>query len=403
MRDLGPDHGAARDSGRSPAERAGGDYASPMAEETRMKREFASEQRQRARIVQTLRAMLVILMAVVGALGIVSTSEDQGADIQLVSYWVFYACLIGLYFFVVVGIDHLTPKRKLSTISGILFGTFAGIIATLLLSAVIDLLAKTYGVFDSGEGERLLLTAKVILGLGLCYLGITTVLQTQDDFRLVIPYVEFAKQFRGTKPLLVDTSVLIDGRLQEVAAAAIFQSPFIVPRFVIDELQTLADSEDRLKRARGRRGLDILAKMRRSPEINVTTDEFTVPGSGVDQMLVELAQQLPAILMTTDTGLARVAAVHDVAVINVNDLANALKPSVLPGEKINVTLIKPGEQQGQGVGYLDDGTMIVAENGGHMIGERVRLTITSAMQTSAGRLIFGRLDEDEPATASNAS
>ena len=365
-----------------------------MPNDSSMKREFEAQQRQRDSLVNLLRAVLIILMAVFGALGLVDTGTPS-ADLDFVTYWWVGLIAVGIYFLIVVGIDHLTPRRKLSTISGILFGTFAGIIATLILSGVIDLLTNTYvpKLPDETEREvtRYILTAKVILGLGLCYLGITTVLQTQDDFRLVIPYIEFAKQFRGTKPLLVDTSILIDGRLHEVASAAIFQAPFIVPRFVIEELQTLSDSSDRLKRARGRRGLDMLNRMQKATDINVTVDEFPVPGADVDQMLIELAQQLPAILITTDTGLARVAAVHDIAVLNLNDLANALKPNVLPGEALDVTLIKKGEQHGQGVGYLDDGTMVVAENGGDRVGERVTLTVTSAMQTSAGRLIFGRI------------
>ncbi len=355
-----------------------------------MKREFEAAEKQREMLVQVLRAMLIILMAVVGALGLVRAS-DQGAGILFIDYWWVGAIAILSFFGVVVGIDYLTPKRKLSTITAILFGAFAGIIATLLLSAVIDLLRETYEFLGTTEEERLVLTAKVILGLGLCYLGITTVLQTQDDFRLVIPYVEFAKQFRGTKPMLVDTSALVDGRLADVAQVALFQAPLIVPRIVIDELHALSDSDDKLKRARGRRGLDMLTKMQQNPQITLTVDDFKVPGSNVDQMLVELAQSLPAILVTTDVGLQRVATVHDVPYININDLANSLKPNVIPGERLSLTLIKPGEQPGQGVGYLDDGTMVVAEDGGDAIEQQVTLTVTSAMQTSAGRLIFGRI------------
>ena len=375
-----------------------------MPTEPSAKREFEAQARQRESLVILLRAILIILMAVFGALGLVDNASDQGDSIGLVRFWWVGLIAVGVYFFVVVGIDHLTPRRKLSTISGILFGTFAGIIATLLVSGIIDLLTATYLESSALEDlQRYITTSKVILGLGLCYLGVTTVLQTQDDFRLVIPYVEFAKQFRGTKPLLVDTSVLIDGRLHDVASAAIFQAPFIVPRFVIDELQQLSDSSDKLKRARGRRGLDMLARMQKATDINLTVDEFPVPGSDVDQMLVELAQQLPAILITTDVGLARVAAVHDITVLNLNDLANSLKPNVLPGENLDVSLIKKGEQHGQGVGYLEDGTMVVAENGGDHVGERVTLVVTSAMQTSAGRLIFGRIGDTPDQSKSRRS
>jgi uncharacterized protein YacL len=233
----------------------------------------------------------------------------------------------------------------------------------------------------------------VLFGVAFCYLGVSIVLQTQDDFRLVIPYVEFAKQTRGVRPLLLDTSVLIDGRFLDAAETGLIQSPIVIPRFVIAELQALADSSERLKRTRGRRGLELVGKMQRSPRLDMSVDETPVPGKSVDQMLVELARQLSGSIVTTDIGLARVGKIHGVTVINLNDVALAMKPSFIPGERLRVAIIKPGEQPDQGVGYLEDGTMIVAENGRAYVGKTVDLVVATSLQTSAGKLIFARIPD----------
>ncbi len=354
--------------------------------------------RQQRRVVNLLRVVLFVLSAVVISLAMVQASTNNKSGIELSDYaWI----IVGTVVFagIIITIDVLTPKRKLSTITSILFGTFAGLVATILLSLVIDYVYQTFfgepaSAVAKEEIDRLLLSIKIILGIGLCYLGAAVVLQTQDDFRLVIPYVEFAKQIRGPKPLLLDTSAVIDGRVQAIAESGFFQTPIVIPRFVIGELQQLSDSSDRLKRARGRRGLDVVTGLQRSPKLDVTIDETVVQGKDVDQMLVELARMMPASIITTDVGLNRVASIQGVSVLSINDLANALKPNVIPGEALSVELIKPGEQPGQAVGYLDDGTMVVAENGRDHIGEQVALTVTSTMQTSAGRLIFGRMGED---------
>jgi uncharacterized protein YacL len=167
-----------------------------------------------------------------------------------------------------------------------------------------------------------------------------------------------------------------------------------VPAFVIDELHALSDSGEKLKRNRGRRGLEILARLQKHGRLDVSIETKPVPGKDADQKLIELARTMPGVVLTTDSGLGRVANVQGVDALNMHDVANALKPNVIPGEPLQVHLMKPGEQQGQGVGYLDDGTMVVAENGGGFIGRTVELSVTSTMQTSAGRLIFGRVKRD---------
>ncbi len=365
-----------------------------------MNRERDREEMQRDRLIGYLRIVFVILLSVVVALGIVSESTETSSGIQLSNYWWLLAGGTAIFFFIVTGLDILTNRKKLSAVSAILFGAFAGLILTILLGLLIDFFVNVF-YLDSGTPSeqqafvaRVSLLVKVILGLGLSYLGASTILQTQDDFRLVIPYVEFAKQIRGTKPFILDTSALIDGRILDISEVGLLQVPLVVPRFVIDELQTLSDSGDKLKRARGRRGLDILGKLQKNPRMDITIDATIVPGKDVDQMLVELGKLMPGSIMTTDAGLVRVASIQGVASMNIHDLANALKPSVIPGEPLSVHLIKPGEQQGQGVGYLEDGTMIVAENGADFIGREVQLIVTSTMQTSAGRLIFGRVNNE---------
>jgi uncharacterized protein YacL len=221
-------------------------------------------------------------------------------------------------------------------------------------------------------------------------------MQTKDDFRFVIPYVEFSREVKGTKPLILDTSVVIDGRIADVVETQIIDGPLIMPKFVISELQGIADSSDRLRRSRGRRGLDILARLQANPKVDVQIFDRELPefaGQPVDLKLVALATHLKGKLITNDYNLNKVAKVQDVEVVNLNDLTNALKPSFLPGEQVVVRVIKAGEEAGQGVGYLDDGTMVVIESGRDHIGQQVSLVVTSVLQTSAGRMVFGKCEK----------
>ncbi|MDX2116429.1 MAG: PIN/TRAM domain-containing protein [Planctomycetota bacterium] len=342
---------------------------------------------ERRATLQLLRIIFLVLLFVFTALVIVTDSTLPGGGIQLVRWWPLAVVGALLFFGGIIALDILTPKRKLSTLSAILVGLLAGVVVAAILGIVIDLFSDIYGFGD----RKLLEPFKILMGLGICYLTISTVLQTQDDFRLVIPYVEFARKIRGARPLLLDTSALIDGRVLALAETGVFQAPMVVPRFVIDELQRLSDSADKLKRARGRRGLDLVGKLQRAPLVDLSIDETVPAGAGVDQMLVEFARTAPATLVTTDSGLARVAAIQGVPVINLHEVAAACKPAVIPGELLTLTVVRTGEQPGQGVGYLDDGTMIVVEDGAHAIGRDVSVNVTSSMQTSAGRLIFARL------------
>jgi len=355
-----------------------------------------ASKRQRQVILRVIRMTFAVLLLTVAILNAAQSTVEVAIE-----WWIPVALALAM-FGVALAIDLLTPNKKISSISSVFLGIMGGMLATVALGAIFDLLLRT--TIEVGPLVKLapfISLTKLMLGITLCYLGIITVLQTQDDFRLVIPYVEFSKQSRGARPFLMDTSSLIDARIVELAETGLVQSAIVVPRFVIGELQALADSTDRLKRARGRRGLDVTSRLQRSG-LDVTIDETPVPVRSVDQMLVDLARRIPATIVTSDVGLSRVAQIQNVPVLNLNDVANALKPSLIPGEQITLRLIKNGEQPGQGVGYLADGTMVVVEQGATCIGEEAAVLVTSSLQTSAGRLIFGKLagetEGDEPST-----
>jgi uncharacterized protein YacL len=212
--------------------------------------------------------------------------------------------------------------------------------------------------------------------------------------------VEFSKEVKGFKPFVLDTSVIIDGRIADLVETKIFDNQLIMPRCVLAELQAIADSSDRLKRGRGRRGLDILNRLRANKDVDFQMYDLELPefaGQPVDMKLVLLAKHLEGKIITNDYNLNKVAQIHGVGVVNLNDLANALKPTFLPGEALDVRIVKPGEEPGQGVGYLDDGTMVVVEAGRDQIGRSVRVAVTSVLQTSAGRMVFGRFESSPPA------
>jgi uncharacterized protein YacL len=228
-----------------------------------------------------------------------------------------------------------------------------------------------------------------------CYLAVSTLLQTKDEFRFIIPYVEFSKQLKGAKPLVLDTSVIIDGRIADICDTGIIDTKLIVPRFVLQELQSIADSSDKIRRNRGRRGLDVLKRMQANPKIEMQMHEGNLPElrdvQKVDERLVVLAKALSGRVVTNDFNLNKISQLQGVEVINLNELSNALKLVALPGELLTVKIVKQGDQIGQGIGYLDDGTMVVVEQGRQAMGQEVGITVTSVLQTPAGRMIFGRI------------
>jgi uncharacterized protein YacL len=290
-------------------------------------------------------------------------------------------------------VDIFTPKKRLGALAGVFFGLLVGLFLTWGLAQVLDLLNEIHRL---GLSEIARSAIKSVMGICICYLVISIVMRTKDDVRFVIPYVEFAKQVKGARPLILDTSAIIDGRIADLCQSKLFDAPVIVPRFVLNELQLIADSADKLKRNRGRRGLDILNRMQTNPVIDVEIDDTMVAEvqevRGVDQKLVMFAKGCNGRLATTDYNLSKVAQVREVDVVNINDLANSLKVVALPGETMEVKIIKPGEEVEQGIGYLDDGTMVVVEGARNKIGRQLLISITSSLQTSAGKMIFGKFE-----------
>lgn len=286
-------------------------------------------------------------------------------------------------------VDILIPHKSISAVGAVLFGLIVGLIIAYGLGLIVDLLREA---FNPPLPLSLVSTLKVLVGIICSYLAISFVWQTKDDFRFVIPYVEFTKQTKGARPYLLDTSAIIDGRIGDLCATGILESDVLVPRFVLQELQTIADSKDRLKRNRGRRGLEMLNQLQSRGLVRIMTDDIPDldPAQGVDHLLVELAQRVNGRIITADYNLNRVAQLRGVSVVNLNDVANALKPVFMPGEQMIVKIIKPGEEPNQGVGYLEDGTMVVVEGGRDKIGEQVEVQVTSVFQTSAGKMIFAR-------------
>src|SRR5271156_1230963 len=193
---------------------------------------------------------------------------------------------------------------------------------------------------------------------------------------------------------ILDTSAIIDGRIADVVETGFLEGTLLVPEFVLRELQIVADSSDGSRRQRGRRGLDILQKMQANPVFAVQIIEDDLPQiREVDLKLIELAKKMSAPIVTNDFNLSKVAQLHHVRALNLNDLANSLKPLVLPGEKMNIVVLKEGKEYNQGVGYLDDGTMVVVDHARRMIGRAVEITVTSVLQTASGKMIFGKLEE----------
>jgi uncharacterized protein YacL len=331
-----------------------------------------------------IRAVFVLVVAGLGVQLARLVGENQLAN----PYLAFVGMMIAAILVVVA--DMWSPRKRIQTISAVYFGVIVGLILSNLIQSAFE---PTLELFMRESVRR---AVSGVLMIFICYLCVSTLLQTKDDFRFIIPYMEFSKEVKGARPLVLDTSVVIDGRIADVAETKVIDQPLVVPRFVLQELQGIADSSDKLRRNRGRRGLDILNRLQKSSGVEVKIHDGEIPELAgireVDQRLVVLAKHLGGKVVTNDYNLNKIARLQGVEVINLNDLANALKPIVLPGETLTVKLLKRGEEPGQGVGYLDDGTMVVTEQGAYHLGEVVRLTVTSVLQTSAGRMIFGRLD-----------
>lgn len=285
----------------------------------------------------------------------------------------------------IIVIEVLMRRFSVRNLSAAVFGLVFGFFMAWILTSVLKLIPMSIQLFSS---------LQIILILIFCYLGMVIAMRGKDEFNLIIPYVKFVRQDEREDVVLLDTSVIIDGRIADIFETKFVEGRIVVPRFVLRELQQIADSQDALKRNRGRRGLDILNKIQKNSSLNVRIQEEDFPEiRDVDAKLVKLAQLLSGKVVTNDFNLNKIAELQGVTVLNINELANALRPVVLPGETMEIRISKEGKEYNQGVGYLDDGTMVVVDNTRHLIGQVIKVAVTSVLQTSAGRMIFAKFEE----------
>jgi uncharacterized protein YacL len=317
---------------------------------------------------QTGQVVLLIVVPVVGALlGVLITPYAQ----------VFFETMLTT---TERNVERLAP----SELAGGVLGLIAGLVVAFLVKSIL---------FDyiSFVGEGGVLVAAVlylIVSIFAAYLGARV--GAKQRVRLLDGAAAASATGAGPAAKIIDTSVIVDGRIAEIVHAGFLDPPFVVPRFVLRELQLIADSTDPQRRARGRRGLEVLAKLGEEATLEIDETDYADLGGNVDAKLVRLAQARGGRLLTNDYNLNRVATVEGVHALNINELASAVRAVVLPGEEMHVAVLREGKEPQQGVAYLDDGTMIVIENGRRLVGESADVVVTSVLQTVAGRMIFAR-------------
>lgn len=293
------------------------------------------------------------------------------------------AVMGGLASSIIIFLEIAMGKVSVKGLSSSVFGLILGLIMAKLVGDAFSLAPI------SVQGLSVI---RVTLTLLFCYLGMVIGLRGKDEFNIIIPYVRLRRQDQSENMVVLDTSVIIDGRIVDICKTKFLEGRLVIPRFVLKELQQIADSTDPIKRQRGRRGLEILHAIQKEIGQEITLHEEDFPETGeVDAKLVKLAKLLEAKILTVDFNLNRVAALQGIKVLNINELANALKPVVFPGEEMDVKLIKEGKEHNQAVGYLDDGTMVVVEDARRFIGQEVHVVVTSVLQTQAGRMIFTKM------------
>jgi uncharacterized protein YacL len=326
------------------------------------------------------RVLLIVFSASIGYV-IAGTFEPVR-----ISYEIFGLLIGGGIAFIIIGLEYLIKKFSFEGLVAPTVGLILGMVTASFIVGWLDLvLPDSFAFFEQIEH---FFTISLMLFLG--YLGFSVGVKLKGDMKM-LPAPQFGRSGLNA-PKVLDTSVIIDGRIADICKLGFIEGSLIIPRFVLNELQNIADSPDPLRRTRGRRGLDILTEIQKQVSVDVRISEVDYPDiREVDSKLVRLAKQLRGKIITNDFNLNKVAQFQGIDVLNINDLANALKPIVLPDEDFIIKIIKEGKEPGQGVGYLDDGTMVVIENGARMIGKEVKVTVTSVLQTSAGQMIFTKI------------
>jgi uncharacterized protein YacL len=291
-----------------------------------------------------------------------------------------------------IRLEQISLKRLI----GAAFGSILGICGAFLMSVVLG--------WANVEHTRLVPFLQVFLLLWMTYVGLVVGAKKGDMLNLAALGGIFGGEKSPKKSFkILDTSVIIDGRIADIAETGFMDGVLVIPQFVLRELQLVADSADSMKRNRGRRGLDILQRIQKMAHLNVQIVEDDFPHvRDVDMKLIELAKVYDCKIITNDFNLNKVAQLHGVEVLNINELANALKPIVLPGETMRVFILKEGKEYNQGVAYLDDGTMVVVDNAKKMISKTIDIAVTSVLQTTAGKMIFGKFDDRQHAVSASA-
>ncbi len=294
--------------------------------------------------------------------------------------------MVGFGFgWLMIAVDEMLKGFSLRAFSATTFG--------LLLGTVVALLVDQSGLFENVEEKPTRWLIRLSLFLSFGYIGIILAMRSnKEDFSLIIPYVRFAPQNKPENLLLLDTSVIIDGRIADLIEANFLEGLIVVPRFVLKELQQVADAGDSVKRARGRRGLEVLNRIRRNARNEVKIHEGDFPDEkDVDAKLIRLARNLGAKLYTNDYNLGKIAELQSVNYVNVHELAKSLRAVLLPGEALALRLVREGKDKGQAVGYTPDGTMVVVNNAQNLIGRQVEVQVQSLLQTGAGVIVFAEL------------
>lgn len=281
-----------------------------------------------------------------------------------------------------IAIDEMLKGFSLRAFSATTFG--------LLLGTVVALLIDNSGLFENVEEPPTRWLIRLALFLSFSYIGIVLAMRSnKEDFSLIIPYVRFAPQNKPDNLLLLDTSAIIDGRIADLIEANFIEGLIVVPRFVLKELQQIADSNDPIRRARGRRGLEMLNRIQRNPRNEVKIHDGDFPDEKeVDMKLIRLARNLNAKLFTNDYNLGKIAELQSVNYVNLHELAKSLRVTLLPGEMLNLRIVREGKDKGQGIGYLPDGTMVVVNNAQSLVGQQVDAQVQSTLQTGAGIIVF---------------
>ena len=320
--------------------------------------------------------MLAIRVVLLALFGLAGFFFFRSRDWPL---WAGLAVGVGVGAAIIYGESKLQGRSGREILAGVL-GLILGLVIALLIGWVVF---QIPAVAAYSNKYYVIIAMALILG----YLGTVVGISKRGDIRF-----SSRRHGDGASPKILDTSVIIDGRIADICESHFVEGMLVVPKFILDELQQIADSPDSLKRKRGRRGLEILRRMQLRKDLEVAIDDYDPGGAEeVDAKLVKMAQERSAMIITNDFNLNRIAELRGIKVLNVNELANALKPVVLPGEEISVRVMKRGKEQDQGVGYLDDGTMVVVEGGSSLINRTVPVVISSVLQTAVGRMIFAKM------------